>query len=61
MADTEVTGTEESGFSISNWGAGIIIALFLFLGGFIWYQNYQLNMALELAVKLSEGIQKAKK
>jgi hypothetical protein len=46
MADTEATGTEDGGFSISNWGAGIIIALFLFLGGFIWYQNYQLNMAL---------------
>ena len=46
MADTEATGTEDGGFSISNLGAGIIIALFLFLGGFIWYQNYQLNMAL---------------
>ena len=60
MADTDVTETEQSGFSISNWGAGIIIAVFLFLGGFIMYQNYQLNLALELAVKLSEGIQKAR-
>ena len=56
-----MTGTEQSGFTISNWGAGIIIAIFLFLAGFIWYQNYQLNLALDLAVKLSEGIQKSKK
>ena len=60
MADTEATGTEQSGFSISNWGAGIIIAIFLFLGGIIWYQSYQLNMALEMAVMLSEKIQKSK-
>ena len=60
MADTEATGTEQSGFSISNWGAGIIIAIFLFLGDIIWYQSYQLNMALEMAVMLSEKIQKSK-
>ena len=36
MADTEATGTEESGFRISNWGAGILIAIFLVLAGFIW-------------------------
>ena len=61
MADAEETETEQSGFSISIWGAGIIIAVFLFLGGFIMYQNYQLNLALDMAVKLSEGLQKAKK
>ena len=60
MADMEETGAEKSDFSISNWGAGAIIALFLFLGGFIWYQSYQLNMAIEMAVMLSEQIQKNK-
>ncbi len=60
MADTDATGTEESGFRISNWGAGILIAIFLVLAGFIWNQNQQLNLAVEMMVKLSEGIQKAK-